>query len=223
MFQPKPGLQLEVRGQPVGEHQEGHEQEHRRGPPAGPADPAAGGRCRRNRSVAARSSTAYTCHGSHPTRRACRGVSSVEHDRHAGEHRQRHEREVHQPSGLARRAGAAGRATEPDPLGHPHTEGRREEEHEEGGQHRREVEELVRPVERQHGVEGEPDDHPEVPRAPEHQQPRDRQLDHGGRHDHGPLEPGRAVELERRQPDGVGGLVGSRRWRSSPTGRRTPS
>ena len=25
------------------------------------------------------------------------------------------------------------------------------------------------------------------------------------------------------EPDGVGGLVGSRRWRSSPTGRRTPS
>ena len=65
----------------------------------------------------------------------------------------RHEADVHPPRGplVAEQQPGPHRA---HPLGHPHAEGRRQEEHEEGGEHRREVEELVGPVERQHGVEG---------------------------------------------------------------------
>ena len=78
--------------------------------------------------------------------------------------------------------------TEPDPLGHPLPRRGRQEEHEQRGQHRREVEELVGAVDGEHARgTASPTHHADVPGAPDDQQQRDRQLDGRRADDHRPL------------------------------------
>ena len=79
MFQPKPVFSSRYGRQPVGHHQERHEQEHRRGRPGALAGPAPAGAAAGTGAVATRSSDARTpARAPTPPRSACRGGQHLE-------------------------------------------------------------------------------------------------------------------------------------------------
>ena len=194
-------LELEVRREPVGDHEQRHEQEHdvadagaRRGPAPAGAGAGTGGWRRA-------APTANTCQGNQPTPQGLRGASARRTPPPGpASTGQRHERRGARTRG-ARSSRSSSRARTDPTRSATHTpHGGGQEEHEQRGEHRREVEELVGAVERQHGVEREPDHHPEVPGAAE----RAAATGSTARSPRSPTitahcDAGRAVELERRR------------------------
>ena len=123
------------------------------------------------------------------------GRERVDGDEQGHHHRHRDEREVHPLRKAFVAQGQAG-PHRPDPLGHPGARHRRQEQHEQGEEHRGEVEELVRVIDGQDGVEHQRQEHTGTPGASTNQQDRDGQLDGRRADDDDVLQPGGPVELQ---------------------------